>query len=179
LPWRQIPLRSFAKQQESAYGWHDASTLIDHQLGIDQEPLPAVDIIGFGAVLLPDVAEVVDEPAPIQVVEACARNGLAVVLQAPGLHVEPSFLLIACVAGRGSDPHLCHPGRAALGLVGLVRRILGQGQHADELPFFPEDGLPERDGGRTQMGACDLHHPFFGLFRIAGQAGHDPTALYA
>ena len=116
--------------------------------------------------------------AEIEVVERRSGNGPAVVLQASRLHVETRLFFIGGVASRRSDTHLRDPGRTALRLVRLVRRIGRQGDDAD-YRSLTVDRLPVGNRGGPHVRARDLHDPLLGPLRRTRQTPDGPIVVHA
>ena len=123
------------------------------------------------------VSEVVQQPAHVEVIQAGAGNGFAVVLQASRLHVEARFLFVGRIARRCANTNLGDPRRAAPALVGFVGRTRWKRDNPHGLPVAPVKRLPEWNRRRAQVRARRLHHPLLGLLARSGQARDAPVLL--
>ena len=174
---RQVPVGARAEQEQAGRARHGVAAALDHDLRVHEQPDPGCLVLRVGAVLLAQVAEVVDEAAPVEIGERGAGYRLAVVLEPSRLLVKARLLFIGSVSRRRSGTHLRDPCRSALRLVRLVRRVRGEGYDADGHTLVPLDSLPEGNRGRPNVGAGDLHDPLLDLPPVAGETGHRTAAF--
>ena len=77
---REIAIGVPSEQEQSGRTRHGAAAALDHDFRVDQQMGPGPLVPDFGKVLLPQIAKVVDQPAPIEVGKRRAGDRLAIVL---------------------------------------------------------------------------------------------------